>query len=54
MRTGYGTVSPYLWRGQAVKIESTEGLGEQLVSQDGSQLLSHYCLLLHRAVVLQG
>ena len=45
---------PYLWRGQAVRIQTSERLGEELVSQDGSQLLSHDCLLLHRAVVLQG
>lgn len=36
-----------------MRINTTEGLGEQLVSQDRPQVLSHYCLLLHRAVILQ-
>lgn len=35
-------------------IQITEGLRKQLVSQDRSQVSSHYCLLLHGAVVLQG
>lgn len=37
-----------------MRIQITSGLNEQLVSQDGSQVSSHYCLLLHGAVVLQG
>lgn len=51
---GHRMVSPYLWRRQVVRIQISEGLSEQLLSQDGSQVSSHYCLLLHRAVVLQG
>lgn len=52
--TGYRTVCPHLGTRQAVRIQSIEGLGEQFISQDGSQVSSHYSLLLHRAVVLQG
>lgn len=35
-------------------IQITEGLCKQLVSQDRSKVSSHYCLLLHGAMVLQG
>lgn len=37
-----------------MRIPVAEGLGEQFVSQDGSQVSSHDGLLLHGAVVLQG
>ena len=35
-------------------IPIIQGLSEQLVSQDGSQVSGHDGLLLHGAVVLQG
>lgn len=37
-----------------MRIHILEGLSEQLLSQDGSEVSSHDCLLLHGAVVLQG
>lgn len=36
-----------------MRIQTREGFGEELMSQDGSEVSGHDCLLLHRAVVLQ-
>lgn len=46
--------SAHLWRRQDERADVVERLGEQFVSEDGAQVTSHHCLLLHRAVVLQG
>lgn len=46
-------VSAYLWRRQEERTDVLKRLGQQFVSQDGAQVMSHHCLLLHTAVVLQ-
>lgn len=44
----------YLRRGQILQRLRSEGPGEKLGSQDGTQVFGHDGLLLHGAVIFQG